>query len=217
MAIIIDSREPNKISDSLKLKGIKIQRDFLDIGDYLLDDDYAIERKDDDLIQSIMNHRIFEQVNNLCNHKNPILAFNTENLWKMFYYSHSKYIHKQYIGAITTLLLSYPSLKLLPYNGENQFIEFIVSLDKKIHKEGTSERPQVMHRKTKQITVRMEDCLTAAKGISVKTSKVLLKKFGSIDELCKASLEDIQSIEGFGKVKAQDLFDLLHSKYEVKK
>jgi ERCC4-type nuclease len=38
--IIVDSREPNHIKNSLKAKGVEVKENLLQVGDYLLDDGY---------------------------------------------------------------------------------------------------------------------------------------------------------------------------------
>ena len=109
--IVVDSRESSSIFERLKEKQPDIKKEFLEVGDYLLDNGYAIERKDKDLIQSILSNRLYDQLNNLCSYDHPILCITIQNIWKLFYYSHSRFIDKSYIGTLTTLTCKYPILK----------------------------------------------------------------------------------------------------------
>lgn len=50
--------------------------------------------------------------------------------------------------------------------------------------------------------------------IGLKRAEQLLKKFGSINELCKATEEEIKSIDGFGDVISEQIVDHLHRRFE---
>ena len=208
--IIRDTREPDNIKKALTSKGIKVEDEFLSVGDYLLDDGFAIERKDKDFIQSILSNRLYDQLNNLCNYPHPILCIVEENRWKSFYFSHSKWIHKAYDGTMTTLAVSYPNLKIFKFDTEEEFINFVVNLDKKLHKEGKSERPSVIKRKSKSIQIHKEDCLTCADGVGVSMAKKLLECFGSVKNISNASLEELQLVDGVGKKLAENIFNTLN-------
>jgi len=208
--IVVDSRESSSIFERLKEKQPDIKKEFLEVGDYLLDNGYAIERKDKDLIQSILSNRLYDQLNNLCSYDHPILCITIQNIWKLFYYSHSRFIDKSYIGTLTTLTCKYPNLKVIFLDGEDEFINFVISLDKKIHDDSKSERPKPHMRRPESINDRKENCLTCAQNIGVKKAKVCLEIYKSIEELSKVSLEDLEKIEGLGKKPAINLYELLH-------
>lgn len=199
MTIIIDSREEKSLSESLKVKGLDIEIDFIPVGDVLLDNSFAIEIKRKDLIQSIISNRLYEQLNALCDYEHPILCIVMDNIWKDFYYSNSRWIHSSYIGTLGTLTTSYPKLKTIFLNDEKQLVDYIVSLDKKIHKEGASERPKPIMRKAKLDSEIRENILCMIPGLAVGKSKKILECFGSIKNVANASAEEIQMVEGIGK------------------
>ena len=43
--IIVDSREPKHIISSLKSKKLDVKEEFIEVGDYLLDNGYAIRER----------------------------------------------------------------------------------------------------------------------------------------------------------------------------
>lgn len=51
--------------------------------------------------------------------------------------------------------------------------------------------------------------------IGRRASKTLVKTFGTIDELLKASVNDFENIDGFGKIKAENVFNGLHDRQHV--
>lgn len=208
--IIIDSREPNSLINGLKQKGLEIETDFIESGDYLLDDGFAIERKDKDLVQSIISNRLYEQLNGLCEYPHPILCIVMDNLWKVFYFSQSRWIHSAYNGMLTTLSISYPNLKVMQFSDEKEFMDYIVSLDKKIHKEGVSSRPVPLVRKPKSINERKENMLSMIEGLGISKAKEFINEFGTIENLCNADLEQLKKIKGVGKKLAGNVFNTLH-------
>ena len=208
--IIIDNREPNKIKNALKSKCSDVKEDFIEVGDYLLDNGYAIERKEKDLISSIQSNRLYDQLNNLCRFEHPILCITIGDLWKTFYFCRSRYIHSSYMGTLTTLTVKYPKLKLIFLQDEEEFINYVASLDKKIHDSGKSERPAPQMRKPTSLKVRKENALTAIEGVSVGKAKKILSCFGSIRNIANANPKELEMVDGIGKKLAEKIRDTLN-------
>ena len=57
-----------------------------------------------------------------------------------------------------------------------------------------------------------ESILDELPGIGASRKAALLKKFGSVQQLRKASLEEIQQVPGFGKKSAQALKAFLETR-----
>jgi ERCC4-type nuclease len=150
-------------------------------------------------------------LNNLCSsYEHPILCITIQNIWKLFYHSHSRFIDKSYIGTLTTLTCKYLNLKVIFLDGDDEFINFIISLDKKIHEDGKSERPKPKMRKVESIEERKENVLCAIQGIGVPTSKKLLEKFGSVNAVANASEEDLKTIEKLGDKNIKRIIETLN-------
>nr|MDO8116530.1 ERCC4 domain-containing protein [Candidatus Sigynarchaeota archaeon] len=61
--VVMDTREPKEIQAWLEKEGVAVERQQLDVGDYVLSKDVVIERKSGtDLTSSIMDNRLFDQV-----------------------------------------------------------------------------------------------------------------------------------------------------------
>jgi len=214
MTLIVDSREPDDIIRKLCAR-IRTEKEFIEVGDYLLPDGYAIERKKgNDLMASVGNNRLFEQLNALYEFDHPVLCIVSDNIWKDFYFSKNRFIHKQFIGTLTTLTCKYPKLKTIFIEDDDMFVGYIQSLHNKLLDDGHSERPTPIHRKSKSMKVRSEDTLTCAEGVGIKTAKRILKHFGSIDNLCDAKLEDIQLVKKVPKNAAENVYNLIHYEYK---
>ena len=124
--IIVDSREPKQYYDSLLTKKLPVVRESLEVGDYLLPNNFAIERKTaQDFISSLRDNRLFTQLINMNQYDNPILVIMYVNKWKDFYYYKSKYIHKQFLGAITTITTKFPKTRIIYVEDKKEFVDFI--------------------------------------------------------------------------------------------
>lgn len=53
------------------------------------------------------------------------------------------------------------------------------------------------------------------KEIGTKTAKILAKNFKSMDNLCKASIEELESIKDIGKITASSIYNYLNSNKEL--
>lgn len=198
MTVIVDTREVDLIRILKTKKDLGLEEDFIEVGDVLLPDGYVIERKtEQDLIASILDKRLFTQLNNLLQYENPIIAVIKDDLWKDFYFCHNRYIHNVYIGVLTTIAVSYPKVKMQYFYDMNQFSDYIVSLHKKLTEDGKGGgRPKILMRKPTSIRERKENTLTATQGVGVATAQKLLDKFGSVVKVGLASENELKEIVG---------------------
>ena len=208
--ILIDSREPKSTISLLTIKGLEFKREFLDIGDYLLPDSTIIERKTGpDFLHSIIDGRLWSQAGSLSQYKHPIIVIISKDLWKDMYFSKGRYIHKSYYGAVSTLLSSY-NISVINFISEEDFVDFLDSLHKKILKEKPSSRPSPLVRKAKTIEERKENCLSMIEGISVNKAKLLLKEFKNIKTISEKSIKELESVKGIGKKLAENIYNTLN-------
>ena len=208
--IIGDARE-TKCNNLLEKKKANFEKDFLEVGDHLLPLSMPVERKKGkDFLASITDKRLYTQLNNLCQYEHPVLAIIINNLYRTFYYSHSRYIHKSYIGTLSTLTAKYPNLKLVFFENQNDFIKYLVSLEKKITEDKESTRPAPIKRKGKSINIKKENALTAIDGISVGKAKKLLECYGSIKNIANDSVENLEKAPGVGKKLAKNIHEVLN-------
>ena len=103
--IIVDHREPPEIKRRLIKLGMELKEEQLDIADYVLSDTVVCERKTGaDLISSLMDNRLFEQIDRLINtYDQPILII--ENLETAFERIEWKKRKKHVYGALTYIFL----------------------------------------------------------------------------------------------------------------
>lgn len=105
LQIIVDHREPQQLKKRLIKLGMKVEEQQLDIADYIISDTTACERKTgNDLITSLMDNRLFEQIDRLIEtYEQPILLL--ENLSSAFERTEWKKRKKHVYGALTYIFL----------------------------------------------------------------------------------------------------------------
>ena len=139
--IIVDVHEPKSVLSLLKRKGLDFERNFLEVGDYILPDGIAIERKrGDDFLHSIIDGRLWVQANNLTQYDVPIFCVVSNNMWKDMYFNKSRHIHKAYYGALATLISKF-SIPTVNFSSDEDFVDFICYLYSKILSDKKSTRP----------------------------------------------------------------------------
>ncbi len=105
LQVIVDHREPSELKKRLLKLGMTIEEQQLDIADYIFSEKVACERKTGtDLIASIMDNRLFEQIERLIEtYEQPILLL--EDLTSAFERPEWKKRKKHVYGALTYIFL----------------------------------------------------------------------------------------------------------------
>jgi ERCC4-type nuclease len=210
VTIIVDTREDKLFLNALLAKKLDVKSDFLEVGDFLLGNSICIERKEgSDFLQSIRDRRIWEQALNMSQYEHPIICIVTGDIWRDLYFSQSKWIHKSYLGTISSLAISY-GISVLTFETDNDFIDFVVQIEKQITSDKKSSRPKPLMRRVKTIQERKENCLAMVEGVGIQSAQRLLEKFGSINAIANAKEEDIEEIERMGKKTAQKIKETLN-------
>ena len=83
MKITVDHREyRSNVVKNLAVKGIYVEPDQLDIGDYVLSSRIGVERKNvDDFLESLIGGKLFKQIAHLRDaYSRPVLILEGENL-----------------------------------------------------------------------------------------------------------------------------------------
>jgi DNA excision repair protein ERCC-4 len=78
-------------------------------------------------------------------------------------------------------------------------------------RDGAVRDPPVYAQKTRSnVTSPAEAALAAAPGVSTVTAKTVLEQFGSLRNLCDADVNDLQSLPGVGRTRAEAIRALIH-------
>lgn len=204
--IIIDYREKNSLVASHLIKlGFEIEFKELKVADYIVKD-VAIERKTiSDFISSIINGRLLKQIEELKQFENKLLII--EGISEQEIYSDDNVgINANAIrGFLLSTVLKHKIPMIFTKNSEDT-AKFISVLSKKKAK----EIPLNAKKKTLNKKEQLQFIIESFPGIGPKKSKELLEKFGTIQNIINAPIEDLKEILG---KKAETIIEMINRKY----
>ncbi|MHA1541392.1 MAG: ERCC4 domain-containing protein [Candidatus Hodarchaeales archaeon] len=223
--IIVDHREPAGIKKHLIKLGMNVKEQQLDIADYVLSDTVACERKTGaDLISSIMDNRLFEQIDRLIEtYEQPILIL--EDLSLAFERVEWKKRKKHVFGALTYIFLR-RQLPIVPTGTKSETAILLNRIASWTQEEKTD--PLIARKSPKKRTLR-DDQLYFLQGLyntGQKKGDILLDSFNNnpkevIDSILETEVlytktgnpkglnGPMSDLEGFGPkyvLKNQSLF-----------
>jgi len=206
--IIVDSREKNsKILFYLKKEGIDLEFKQLDCGDYIVSDRAAIEyKKGEDLLSSIIDGRLFEQLGAISNaYQIPILLIEGFP---------SGGIHPEAIaGALSSFMIDFGVSIIQTQSSE----ETAVILKRLAMREQKTKKRKALIRKAYKISNPKENALSVLSsfpGINRVLATRMLEKFKSVKGVINASAEDLKEIEGLGAKKSKKFTELVEETYD---
>ncbi|MCR4285148.1 MAG: hypothetical protein NUV97_03850 [archaeon] len=202
--IIIDTREKQSlIAANLIEQKANINFEKLEIGDYLIQDT-IIERKSfPDFVGSMINKRLQDQLSNLKKYPKHFLII------EGFDYDYKKFnVHENAIrGMLLSIAIDF-QVPIIFTEDEGDTAKFLILTARKYEKPIVkfSTRPT---KTTKTLEEQKLFILEGFPGIGPTTAYALLKKFGSLKEVFKASKEELKEIERFEENKMNNFKEIL--------
>ncbi len=204
--ITVDTREQNsKVVLELAKKDIKINTSQLSIGDYVVSEDIAVERKEvSDFLQSLIDGRLFTQAKALSeNYQNPIIILEGDGLYQ------KRNIRDNAIyGALASLATDF-RIPVLFTKGEEETAAIIATMVKRDSKD---KKRSLSVRKEKE-SMSMYDTrkfiLEGLPSISGRLAERLLEHFGSVREVFMADEKELQEVKGIGPSTAEKIVSVI--------
>ncbi len=207
LEIYVDDRE-NAVAKELSRMDIVVDKQRMDVADFLVSEDTAIERKQaEDFVDSILDSRLFDQLIEMQDYRKPVLIVEGKEL-----YSHRD-VHPNAIrGALATVAIDY-EIPILWSDGRKETAEMLKSLAKREQEEKEKD-VAVRANKSSNTEKELQKYMVAGlPGVNTKIAERMLKEFGSVESTYTASFEDLKEIEGIGDKKAARIRELLEKDY----
>jgi len=209
--VVVDEREkPSGVPDMLKEYGLQVEYQMLDVDDYVVSPDCAVERKEErDFLKSLYSGRLFDQAHRLCEtYDRPVLV--VEGEFPLFVREMAK--PRAFCGTLTTLAFEY-GLSVFFTANAGQTADFIYTLTRHrgfARPKGPLIRKKPMVRGLERTQLFMVSSLP---GIGPKLADRALKRFGTVRRVFSASVAELSSVDGIGRIKAEKMAEILDAHY----
>ena len=196
--IVVDNREKNSlVASELVSLGNKIDFKQLEIADYLINN-IAIERKTQtDLIQSIIDKRIFSQLENLKKYPKHLLIIEKNNSFVNL----NENILK---GFILSLTLKFKISLIFSQNERDTAKYLTILANKKESKSEFSSRPSKNLESNEE---KIKFILEGFPNVGPKRATELLKKFKNLKNIINATEKELDGILG---KNAKDFLEIIN-------
>jgi len=207
--IYVDPRE-REMGKLLEAKGLEVTLKNLEVGDYVVSDRVAIERKTaQDFVASIIDpqRNLFRQIADLSRtYDRPVLILEGRDLY-------TRAVNPSSIrGALASVAVDY-GVPIIPTEDQNETASVIALLAARERKEG--REPKVHgHKTARTLAEQQEYLISAIPSVGPAVAKNLLKHFESIEKIMTATKEELQDVELVGPKIAERIRELVGGEYK---
>lgn len=211
--IIVDYRETTSgLVDMLKNKGAVVEIKRILYGDYMINNDFTIERKTaKDFLVSIIDGRLFSQLSNLkktCG--NPMLLIEGNP-----YRTELKFDRQAIKGAIiSTCAIWY--VPILFSRDKEDSCDMLMTMSKQV-KTHIDEAPSRGGYRPKRLKSKQLYLLQGLPQIGPVLAKRLIQHFKSVTNVMNASLEDFTQVDGIGSISAEKIRKVLDTEIKSRR
>ncbi len=207
--IFVDSRE-REMAKLLESLGLEITAINLEVGDYVISDRVAIERKTaQDFVASIIDpqRNLFRQIADLARtYDRPILILEGRDLYT------TQMNASSIRGALASVAVDY-GVPIIPTEDQDETASVIALLARREMKEG--REPKVHgHKTSRTLKEQQEYLISAIPSVGPTVAKNMLKHFGSVEKIMTAPLEELQEVELVGPKIAERIRELVSGDYK---
>jgi len=213
--VVVDQRElDSKIARDLsKRDGVETRLETLAVGDYVVSDRVAVERKSvEDFLDTLLggDRDLFEQARDLARHYDrPVVILEGDDLYG------ARNVHPNAIrGALASLAVDY-GISVLRTEDVADTKDMLNTLAGR--EQLTRDREVSVHgeKGAKTLTEQQEYVVSSIADVGPVTARALLSHFGSVEGVMTASEEDLLDVDGVGEVTAERVREVVASDYEA--
>jgi ERCC4-type nuclease len=202
--VVVDHREAaGGVARHLHELGASLEPKQLDVGDFILSDRVAVERKTNaDFIDSLVDGRLFDQLKQLKAYPRPFLVLEGESL-----YGHRNVSAEAILGAVAAVCIDL-GIPVLQTKDPLDTARFLVAVAKR-EQQRENRKIAVRHGKPQSDDDRQMYILCGLPGVSEVLAGRLLERFGSVGAVLSATTTDLAAVEGVGPAKASEIRRIL--------
>ena len=213
LRIIIDHRETKSgVAKTLDRLGVELSFTALEIGDYVVSDRLAVERKrTDDFASSLIDGKrnLFSQLSDLSRvYEKPVLIVEGEELFT------SRKINPNAIyGSLISIAIDF-GISILYSRDEEETASILKILAKREQTENKREINPHGKKSASTLAEQQEYLISSISNIGPKAAKNLLSYFGSVEAVMQADMEELKKVKQIGPKTAARIREILESPYK---
>jgi len=207
--IYVDPRERG-MAKLLEGRGAEVTLKNLEVGDYVVSDRVAIERKTaQDFVASIIDpeRNLFRQIADLArSYERPVLILEGRDLY-------SRQVSASSIqGALASVAVDY-GVPIIPTEDQEDTASVITMLAARERRAG--HEPKLHgHKTARTLKEQQEYLISAIPSVGPSVARKLLRHFGSIEKVIAASKEELQEVDMVGPKIAERIRELVGVEYK---
>ncbi|HNY34837.1 MAG TPA: DEAD/DEAH box helicase [Methanothrix soehngenii] len=207
--VYVDPRE-REMAKLLEATGLEVTLHNLEVGDYVISDRVAVERKTArDFVDSLIDpeRNLFRQITDLKRtYERPVLILEGRDLY-------SRQVGAASIrGALASIAVDY-SLPIIPTEDREETAAVIALLAKREGREGREPKMHG-HKSARTLKEQQEYLISAIPSVGPAVARNLLRHFGSVERIMTASYEELQGVEKVGPKIAERIRELVGGGYK---
>jgi ERCC4-related helicase/ERCC4-type nuclease len=208
--VAVDPRE-RSMARMLESMGVGVTLKVLEVGDYVVSDRVAIERKTaNDFIDSLIDpgRNLFGQIRDLARtYDRPILILEGRDLY-------ARQVHPNAIrGALASIAVDF-GVSIIPTADEEETVSVIAAIARR-EQQARGGAPQAHGKKTHRTLKEQQEYLVSSiPGVGNAVAKNLLRHFGSVERVFAASEEELKEVELVGPKTAERIRELVGGEYK---
>ncbi|MHA1271870.1 MAG: DEAD/DEAH box helicase [Promethearchaeota archaeon] len=208
--IVCDTRESaSPVIKNLSLLGINIELKKLAVGDYIISERTAIERKTaKDFGDSLKDGRLFNELYSLKeNYERPILILEGNP------FSEGNFNENALYGAISSIILNL-GVMIYRTSDPNETSKFLYHLAKKEQGEYKKRIKLRSEKAPLEMSRLLEYIISGIPGVNASRAKSLLRDLKTLQNIFNSDIPDLLNVENIGKKLAQEIYKISRYKYK---
>lgn len=208
-SILVDYRERD-MAKLLESMGLQVTLSNLEVGDYIISERVAVERKTaSDFVSSIIDpqRNLFRQMADLARtYDRPIMILEGRD----FYGTQMSPASIQ--GALASVAVDY-GVPIIPTEDQDNTARIISLLVQREKKEGREPKAHG-HKTARTLKEQQEYLISAIPSVGPRVARNLLRHFGSIQGVMTASEEELREVALVGPKIAERIWELVGGDYK---
>lgn len=213
LTIFVDPRETKSgVTRFLEKAGVNLKLQYLGVGDYVVSDRVCIERKSTiDFLDSLIDKRrnLLEQILRMKKeYARPVLVIEGESLYGL------RNVHPNVVRAVMATIAVDLGVPIIQTRDEADTASLVYIIAKREQQPNKTEINPHGKKPSASLKEQQEYFISALSNIGIVTTRNLLRRFKTVENVVKASKEELMEVENVGEKTAEHIRKVLSMEYK---